>query len=159
MFFCYMWYYDVIAISYQYIWDMLLLYTYYCALLHWNAYHSCCAFPPSYFWWGLSGEPCRVMWLHCSYDPAPNSIQVTVSNQVLPRPTLEIFLDEDWPQHGSIPACQRSQVRPWCRKANALFQSLPNSTCTISTFFCVGGVRTHETADSLPWNIPVPSLG
>lgn len=99
------------------------------------------------------------LFLHGSYDPAPNSIQVTVSNQVLPRPTLEIFLDEDWPQHGSIPACQRSQVRPWCRKANALFQSLPNSTCTISIFFCVGGVRTHEAADSLPWNIPVPSLG
>lgn len=48
MFFCYTWYYEII-ISYQYIWDMLMLYISYCALLHWNAYHSCCAVPPSYF--------------------------------------------------------------------------------------------------------------
>ena len=31
-------------------------------------------------------------------------------SQVLPRPTLEIFLDEDWPQHAHIPACRRAQV-------------------------------------------------
>mgnify|MGYP002804066064 FL=1 len=40
-------------------------------------------------------------------------------DQVLPRPTLEIFLDEDWPQHGSIPACQRSQDVP-ARKTHGM---------------------------------------
>lgn len=33
-------------------------------------------------------------------------------DQVLPRPTLEIFLDEDWPQHAHIPACRRAQDIP-----------------------------------------------
>eukprot|EP00913_Durusdinium_trenchii_P031931 g29906.t1 len=30
-------------------------------------------------------------------------------DQVLPRPHLEIFLDEDWPQHGRIAACRRAE--------------------------------------------------
>eukprot|EP00435_Cladocopium_sp_Y103_P039251 s3083_g10.t1 len=39
-------------------------------------------------------------------------------DQVLPRPTLEIFLDEDWPQHANIPACRRAQDVP-ARKTHA----------------------------------------
>eukprot|EP00438_Fugacium_kawagutii_P027934 Skav234347 [mRNA] locus=scaffold1274:18093:24074:+ [translate_table: standard] len=33
-------------------------------------------------------------------------------DQALPRPTLEIFLDEDWPQHESVRACRRAQDLP-----------------------------------------------